>query len=60
MTLDHPHIRALLYCQACDNPKEPQHLLCWRCYRRHDMRYGNAAVEACLDEIEANLDRKTA
>lgn len=58
--LDHPLIRALPSCIVCDDPKEAGNLVCWPCYRKHDMHYGNSAIETALDAIEARMVREKA
>jgi len=55
MTLDHPLIRARRVCPACDKPKEPGLEVCWPCYRKYRMRYGNRAIEDALAQIEHQM-----
>jgi hypothetical protein len=54
--LDHPHIRALIVCPLCQGQKDKELLVCWPCFRRDRMRYGNPTVEAILDKLEADLE----
>lgn len=52
--VDHPRLRAGIVCVLCTHAKEKGPLVCWRCYRKHDLRNGNPAIERVLDHAEAN------
>jgi hypothetical protein len=53
--VSHPKLRAICNCPLCERPKDQGTLVCWSCYRAHNMRNGNAALEAWLDQQEAKL-----
>ena len=55
MTLDHPNIRQSSYCPLCQLGKDTGMLVCWSCYRRHGMKYGNPDIECYLDNFECQL-----
>jgi hypothetical protein len=50
---DHALVRAAKHCLLCGEPKDPGTLVCWPCYRKHDLGNGNSEVEQRLDEAES-------
>ncbi len=56
MTVDHLNLRNSTVCPFCRKAKERGLLVCWQCYRAHNMRNGAAQwCERLLDECEAKL-----
>jgi hypothetical protein len=56
MTQDHPRVRASLICPVCEQAKDYGLVVCWPCYRKHGLRYGNPVVDDILDRIERLLE----
>jgi hypothetical protein len=55
-TMDYPLTRHAALCPLCDKPKgEGLMLVCWPCYRAHDMRNGNPEVTRRIEAHEARL-----
>ncbi len=52
---DHPQLRKGELCVLCTKRKDAGPLVCWECYRKHEMRYGNEKVERILDACEGDL-----
>jgi hypothetical protein len=50
--VDHPKLRSSTICQLCGEVKETGLLVCWPCFRVHDLRNGNPGVERALDVME--------
>ena len=50
--IDHPKIRASMVCPACKGQKAVSLVVCWECYHKTQIRYGNPRIEAILDKIE--------
>jgi hypothetical protein len=56
MTVDHLNLRNSTVCPFCRKAKERGLLVCWQCYRAHNMRSGAPHwCERLLDECEAEL-----
>lgn len=56
MQIDYPLIRKECYCPLCNRPKAQGCVVCWGCYREHDMKYGEApAVTHQLQKAEHAL-----
>lgn len=53
--MDYPNIRASKICPLCRKDKEQDLLVCWTCFRKYKMRYGNPAAESLIDQVEAEL-----
>ena len=48
MEQDFPLVRAQLRCPLCQGAKQAGALVCWPCYRRYEMRYGDEQLRpAC-------------
>lgn len=54
LVLDFPLVRSRLKnCPLCDDSKSPESLVCWTCYRKHDLRNGTPVeVKKALLEAE--------
>ena len=53
---DHPLVRKSHTCPLCTQHKGEGGLVCWPCFRKHDMRNGDTPeVRATLDKREATL-----
>ena len=55
MAIDHLNLRNSTVCPFCRNAKERGLVVCWQCYRAHNMRNGVQWCERLLDECEAEL-----
>ena len=55
MELDFPNVRAQAVCPLCQNQKEVGLLVCWPCYHKHELRYGNQNVAAKLRQADCKL-----
>ena len=55
--MDRPNIRLSTICPLCCKAKDQGLLACWPCFRASGLRYCPPAVEAKLDEYEAQLVR---
>lgn len=53
--MDYPNVRASKICPLCRKDKEQELLVCWACYRKHDLRRGNPAAERLINQAEAEL-----
>jgi hypothetical protein len=51
--IDHLLTRNGAVCPLCQGPKDKGLVTCWGCYRRHDLRNGNAKAAAIIDDYEA-------
>jgi hypothetical protein len=49
---DHPLVRAAKHCLLCGDLKDPGTLVCWRCFRKHDLGNGNPEIEQRIDQAE--------
>jgi NMD protein affecting ribosome stability and mRNA decay len=56
MGMDFPRVRASSVCPLCGAEKEAGLVVCWACYREHDMRYGNPEAESAIRAAEDRLD----
>ena len=54
MTDDYPNVRKLRVCPLCAQAKDPGLLVCWRCYRVHEIRHG------LPDDVAVTLDAEEA
>jgi hypothetical protein len=52
MDIDNPHIRRSLECPLCGNSKSTGLVVCWPCFRQHDMSNGNPMAEQVIAERE--------
>ena len=62
MEMDYSSVRAHEICPLCQGAKENGLLVCWPCYRAHDLRYAHQAVEKVIGQAEETLageQRKT-
>ncbi len=55
LIIDHPKVRDSLECPTCQGYKEKDLIVCWSCYRKYSLRYGNAACETIIDDTENRL-----
>jgi hypothetical protein len=56
MTIDHPLTREDSACPLCHDTKPIGNVVCWPCFRWHDMRYGAAPmVTQIIDAREVAL-----
>ena len=55
MEIDYPRVRAQAVCPLCQSVKESGLLVCWPCYRAHDLRHGNQAAENAIIQAETTL-----
>ncbi len=55
--IDHPYIRAQTVCSLCKGKKDTGLVICWPCYRRHDMRNGGDVVANRLIAIAEAKER---
>lgn len=55
MQIDHPLLRQHSHCPLCHERKDQGLVTCWPCYRRHELKYGNARAEAIIDRAETGL-----
>lgn len=56
---DYPLTRAGAFCPICLGDKAPGLLVCWPCYREHDMRFGDTPnVTALMDAFERVLESR--
>jgi hypothetical protein len=53
--IDHPKTRAGVVCPVCKTHKTVGLVVCWECYRRHNLRYGNPEIDAILDKWERSI-----
>jgi hypothetical protein len=54
---ERPNVRASGRCPICARQKQSGLLVCWPCWRSHDMKFGNPRVEALIAKREAELRR---
>ena len=54
--ISHPNIRNSQYCPLCGGIKSNDLVVCWPCYRYHDIRYGNVVIMGVIDQIEYDLE----
>jgi hypothetical protein len=52
MELDFPQVRAQAVCPLCRGEKAVGLLVCWPCYRNHELRYGNPKAEEAIAHSE--------
>jgi hypothetical protein len=52
MELDYPKVRAQTVCPLCQGAKETGLLVCWLCYHKHELRYGNPKAETVIAHSE--------
>jgi ribosomal protein L37AE/L43A len=56
MTLDYPRIRANTVCPLCAKHKLEHTLVCWPCFRTHNLRQGESVqVATILETVEQRL-----
>jgi hypothetical protein len=55
MTQDYPKLRQSLQCPACDEAKLKGCVVCWACYGRLGMRFGNPIAERMLARAQQLL-----
>lgn len=55
MELDFPKVRAQEVCPLCQATKEAGLLVCWPCYRQHELRYGNPAALSRIANAQDQL-----
>lgn len=53
--MDYPHVRASTHCPLCQQEKDEGLLICWVCYRLHDLRSGNHEAEIMIKRAEESL-----
>jgi hypothetical protein len=53
--LDTTHVRQGSTCPLCNRLKDVGLIVCWPCYKRHAMKYGNPRCEAIIAEREEAL-----
>jgi hypothetical protein len=56
--MDHPHVRHMLACPKCSQPKERGLLLCWPCHRQQKRENGGGyseATERLLAALEGEI-----
>lgn len=53
--MDHHNVRSSIICPVCGREKQAGLMVCWYCYRRHEMRYGNKEVEMLIEKAEDRL-----
>jgi len=53
--MDYPNVRSSTICPLCGEEKEAGLIVCWACYRKHEVRYGNPEVESLLNHAENEL-----
>ena len=53
--MDYPKVRASKICPLCHQGKEQNLLVCWVCYHKHLMRYGNPTAERLISQAESRL-----
>lgn len=53
--MDYPNVRASEMCPLCHEGKDRDSLVCWSCYRLHDLRYGNRNMEIIIESAEERL-----
>ena len=65
MEQDFPLVRAQLRCPLCQGEKQSGALVCWPCYHRYEMRYGDdfaisivASKENCLAQQITPVSRE--
>ena len=49
MKIDNMNVRASTRCPLCECYKAVGLVVCWPCYRLHDLRNGNPEAEAKID-----------
>jgi len=52
---DFPNVRTSAFCPLCDKHKDDGLLVCWSCYKTHDLRYGNPDAEVLIARVESKL-----
>ncbi len=53
--LDHPRLRARRSCSLCGGCKDVGPVVCWPCYRKHNLRNGNPEVGRVIDLAEGDI-----
>ena len=53
---DRPRLRAIGSCPICHKDKDCGQVVCWPCYRKQGLKWGNPKVEEILDQWEKNLE----
>jgi hypothetical protein len=49
---DYPHVRTLLACPKCSQPKDQGLLLCWPCHRQQKREHGGGYSAQTMHAIE--------
>jgi hypothetical protein len=55
MEVDFPLVRAQFLCPLCQGEKAAGLLVCWPCFRRCELKYGNPQAEAEIARYELKL-----
>ena len=50
--IDHPKVRASTTCPLCHGQKATGLVVCWSCYSKRRLKYGNPNAEATIDRAE--------
>jgi hypothetical protein len=58
LTLFNPLVRKSIQCPLCSGPKPIGLIACWPCYRKEELKYGNAVAEQIIAAREGELQQE--